>query len=118
MGLGRSLDLCGIKKVVGGGVQTHDQIVYCNTQWTSGKRKQLIKASIWERTPGNYRLFSARRAGETARVDVAMFSSLLWSHRSLHIRLLFLAERMTGCMCKIVLIRLLATLFHRLDGVE
>ena len=37
--------------------------------------------------------------------------------RSLYVALLFLAEWMTGCMRKIILIRLLAALPHRLDGV-
>ena len=37
--------------------------------------------------------------------------------RSLYVALLFLAEWMTGCMCRIILIRLLAALPHQLDGV-
>ena len=38
--------------------------------------------------------------------------------RSLYFRLLFLAEWMAGCMRRIIIVRLLATLFHRLDGAE
>ena len=37
--------------------------------------------------------------------------------RSLYIRLLILAEWMIGWMRRIILIRLLAALLHRLDGV-
>ena len=64
-----------MKKVLGGGVETDDQTICCNAQRTSVKRKQLIEASIWERAPGYYRTFSSRTAVESARVDVAMFSS-------------------------------------------
>ena len=75
LGLARSLDLRWMKNVVGVGVETDDQTVCCNAQRTSVKRKQLIEASIWERTLGNYRLLSARTAAESATVDVAVFSS-------------------------------------------
>ena len=37
--------------------------------------------------------------------------------RSLYVALLFLAEWMTSCMRKIILIRLLVALPHRVDGV-
>ena len=38
--------------------------------------------------------------------------------RSLYLRLLFLAEWMTGCMPRIIVIHLVATLFHRRRGVD
>ena len=64
-----------MKKVIGGGLETDDPAVFCNAQRISVKRKQFIEASIRERTPSNYRPFSAWTAAESARVDVAMLSS-------------------------------------------
>ena len=48
-------------------METDYQTACCNALRTSDNRKQLIEASIWERTPGNYRLFSARAASKSAR---------------------------------------------------
>ena len=74
MGLGRSLDLRWMKKVVGTGVETDDRTVCCNVLRTSVKRRQLIEASMWGRTPGNYWLFFARTVTERTRMDAAIFS--------------------------------------------
>ena len=64
-----------MEKMAGGGMETNDQTVYSNVQWTSIERKHLIEASIWKRTPGSCRLFFARTVVESTKADVAMLSS-------------------------------------------
>ena len=64
-----------MEKMAGGGVEVDDQTVCCSALCTGVKSKKLSGASVWERTPGNYRLFSAWTATDSARVDVAMPSS-------------------------------------------
>ena len=75
IGLGSSLDLRWMEKVVGGGIEVDDQTVCCSALCTGVRRRKLSGESVSERTSGNYRLFSDWTAADNARVDVAMFSS-------------------------------------------
>ena len=102
-----------MEKKAGGGIEVHDQTICCNSLCTGVKRKHLTGASIWERMPGNYRLFSSWTAADSVRSGCG--GVLV---RSLYFRLLCLGEWMTGCMRRIIRIRLLATLFYRLDSTK
>ena len=57
--LGRSLDLHWMAKAVGGGVGVDDRKVCCNVLCTGVNRGKLSGASVWGRTPSNYKLYLA-----------------------------------------------------------
>ena len=85
---------------------------YYNAQWTSDVRERLMGVATSERIPHCHRLHSAQRAAECV---LSGYRDVLV--RSLYIRLLLLAQWMTGCMRRIILIPLLAALLDRLRGV-
>ena len=62
-------------KMTSSGVEAVDQTICCNALRTGVKRTQLSGALIWERMPGNYRLFSTQTTTNNVRMDVTMFSS-------------------------------------------
>ena len=76
---------------------------YCNGQWTSDMRERLIGVAIWERIPDCNGFDSAQRV---VKCLLSGYHNVLV--RSLYIGLLLLAEWMTRCMCRIILIQLLA----------
>ena len=73
--LATSLDLCWMEKMVGGGIEVDDWTVCFNALCTGVNRRKLNGASVWGRTLGNYKLVSSWMVADSARVDVAMFSS-------------------------------------------
>ena len=75
MGLGRSLDLRWLENMAGSVIEVDDQTVCCSALCTGVNRRKFSGVSVWGRTPGNYRLFSAWIAADSARVDVATFWS-------------------------------------------
>ena len=74
-GTGQELGFALDEKVSGGGIEVDDETVCCNALYTSVNRRKLSGASVWGRTPGNYRLFFAWTVVDSVGVDVAMFSS-------------------------------------------
>ena len=53
IGLGRTLDLCWMEKVAGGGIEVDDTMVCCNALCTGVNRRKLSGASVGGKTPAN-----------------------------------------------------------------
>ena len=113
MGLGRSLDLRWMENVAGGGIEVDDLTVCCNVLCTGVNKRKLSVASVWGKVPCKLQAVLCLDGGEQCEGgcgDVLV--------RFLYFRLLFLAEWMTGCTNRIIIIRLVATLFHRLRAAD
>ena len=102
-----------MEKVIGGRIEVDNRTVCCNALWPGVNKGKLSRASVWERTVGKFQLVLCLDGGGQCKGG---YGDVLV--RSLYFRLLFLVEWMTGCMRRIVIIRLLATLFHRLEGAD